>query len=249
MQLAAWYKRKRGMPTLSWRDPIHRHLTEIACVTIIAIYWLISIKTPLNIGVRHVLPTFPFLYILISHGVMKWIRQRSSITFTNWKEAIKGVMSAIFTIVPRYGVALLLVAWLIIGTLSATPYFLSFYNELAGGTSQGYRIAVDSNYDWGQDLKRLADFMDANNIQHLSLDYFGGGIPQYYLGSRVTQWSSSKGQPKGWFAVSSSFRQGAFGTPIDDFTVNPIDTYEWLRPYEPVARAGYSIFIYKLPEE
>src|SRR3989338_4768089 len=72
----------------------------------------------------------------------------------------------------KYGVVCLLLLWLVIDTIIASPHFLSYYNELAGGSRNGWKIAVDSNYDWGQDLKRLADFMDQNNIGKISLEYF-----------------------------------------------------------------------------
>ena len=71
-----------------------------------------------------------------------------------------------------------------LGTLASFPYFLSYYNELAGGSKNGWQVAVDSNYDWGQDLKRLTDFVEKNKIEKIAIDYFGGGNPRYYLGEK-----------------------------------------------------------------
>ena len=232
----------------SCKEAIHNYFVEWSCVTIILVYWLVSIKSPLNIGIRHVLPTFPFFYILISRGVTAWIRKNLIAAPQNWKDIVRNMIAFGFTVLPRYAITALLLFWLVIGTLTVTPHFLSFYNELAGGTSQGWNIAVDSNYDWGQDLKRLNDFVQENNIKKISLDYFGGGVPRYYLGDRVQGWSSPMGQPKGWFAISATFRQGSFGTPTPGFTGSTGQDYAWLKQYSPIARAGYSIFIYKLPE-
>ncbi|MDP3779097.1 MAG: glycosyltransferase family 39 protein [bacterium] len=247
--MASRKKRAQGIQLLSWQEAIRQYFVEWSCVVMIAVYWLISIKSPLNIGIRHVLPTFPFIYILVSVGIMRWMRRHIAVNPTNLKDIVRNIFAFVFSMLPQLVIVTLLIIWLILGTITATPSFLSYYNELAGGTSQGWRIAVDSNYDWGQDLKRLNDFVEANNITHISLDYFGGGVGQYYMGSRVTQWSGAQGQPKGWFAISSTFRQGEFGTPIDGLVrTNPGEHYEWLKQYPPVARAGQSIFIYKLPE-
>ena len=238
-QFFTWRRsRKQHTPgSRSWQDGIQRHIVEWSCVVVIFVYWIVSIKSPLNIGIRHVLPTFPFLYILISRGVVSWIRNTLS-SPRNLKEVFGTIVSFTFKTLPRYAITILLLFWLVAGTLTTTPHFLSFYNELAGGTSEGWKIAVDSNYDWGQDLKRLVDFVQENNIKKIALDYFGGGVPRYYLGDRVEWWSSSRGQPKGWFAISATFRQGTY----------PGEDYLWLKTYPPIARAGYSIFIYKLPE-
>lgn len=35
------------------------------------------------------------------------------------------------------------------------PHYLAYFNELAGGPRNGYQSLVDSNLDWGQDLKEL----------------------------------------------------------------------------------------------
>ncbi len=250
-QLRIWRMRRRKLApdTPSLGESIRRHIVEISCVVMIGVYWFVSIKSPLNIGIRHVLPTFPFIYILVSRGVIGWVHTNFFPRFTSWREAFSTLFAAAFRTLPRYALSLLLIIWFVFGTVTTAPHFLSFYNELAGGTTQGWKIAVDSNYDWGQDLKRLADFVDTNNISHIALDYFGGGVPSYYMKNRQERWWSSRpGQPKGWFAISATYRQGTFGAPAAGFVRDPGDTYEWLKQYTPIARAGYSIFIYKLPE-
>ncbi|MEK7148987.1 MAG: glycosyltransferase family 39 protein [Patescibacteria group bacterium] len=225
---------------------IEQHIVEFSSLTVIAVYWLFSIKSPLNIGIRHVLPTFPFIYLLTSVQIVRWLDENnmhSKDTIVGWfKEAGKMALSYI---AKHYAIAVLLL-WLVLGTLFAFPNYLSYYNELVG-TDNGYRYIDDSNYDWGQDLKRLKDFADDRDIQTIALDYFGGGSPKYYLGDRFVPWQSSRGPAHGWFAISASFLQGATGTPVPGLEIRPEDTYSWLRGQAPVARAGTSIFIYQLP--
>ena len=95
---------------------------------------------------------------------------------------------------------------------------------------------------WQNDLL----VVEKNNIDKIKLDYFGGGSPTYYLKDKFEPWQSTKGQPEpgSWFAVSLSFLQTAQGQPTANFNRNPEDSYSWLQDKKPVARIGYSIFVY-----
>ena len=215
---------------------IRAHIAETAMLIFIIVYWIYSIRSTLNIGVRHVLPTFPFVYILVSHQITRWLQ---SIPPT------PGTVSAKFFHVRWRSVFIAFcLSWTAFSVIFAFPYYLSYFNEFAGGSDTAYRIVADSNYDWGQDLKRLRDYAEENNISHIAVDYFGGGSPLYYLGEKFEPWWSSRGAPEGYFAISATFRQGAFGTWVNEQR-RPEDQYLWLRDKEPIARAGQSIFIYK----
>lgn len=226
---------------------IAAHFPEFSALVFIAIYWAASIQSPLNIGIRHVLPTFPFIYLLISRQIAGIFTGKRSSDPQNWNEWIQSIYETYIASIPRCLLVTVLFVWLATETFFAFPSFLSYYNQLAGGATNGWRIAVDSNYDWGQDMKRLADFVRENNIRKIAVDYFGGGSPSYYLDGRFEPWWPSRGPAHGWFAISASARQGAYGIPTPGFSRKPEDSYEWLKPYEPVARAGRSIFIYRLP--
>ena len=226
---------------------LQNNFTLFAALFFVVFYWLYSMKTPLNIGIRHVLPTFPFIYIAVSRELVGWLRGVISPSPANWREWASSLYRTYIAPIPRYIFVSLLLLWLIIETVLAYPSFLSYYNELAGGTVNGYKIAVDSNYDWGQDLKRLRSYLEKNSIQNIQLDYFGGSQPQYYLGERFEPWWSAKGPASGYFAISATLLQGATQPTAPYFTRKPEDSYSWLAGHEPIGRAGYSIFIYKIP--
>ncbi|MBI2056130.1 MAG: glycosyltransferase family 39 protein [Candidatus Sungbacteria bacterium] len=234
-----------GLPDIG--EWIHSHFTEFSAISFITLYWASSVISPLNIGVRHVLPTFPFIYFLVGKKLAEWVEMHITVNPKNMMSVFLELSRRFIATIPKYGLIALLVLWLIAETIATYPYFLSFYNELAGGTKNGYKIAVDSNYDWGQDLLRLRKFVEENNIETIAVDYFGGSNPKYYLGDKFVPWQSSKGPASGWFAISATFQQGTFGNTAPGFFRGPEDSYIWLQPYEPVARAGTSIFIYKLP--
>lgn len=245
----AFYKFRKSSGSITGRARlwIYNHFAEFSALTFIIFYWLVSIKSPLNIGVRHVLPTFPFIYILVSRQIVEWLKWHETVNPQSWLDWFRNVYQLYIKSIPKYLFVGVLMLWLIGSSVAIFPNYLSYYNELSGGTSEGYKIAVDSNYDWGQDLKRLTDFVRENQIEKISVDYFGGGNPRYYLGGRFEPWWSARGPAHGWFAISGTFLQGAHGKTAPGFIRKPEDSYEWLKGYEPVARAGYSIFIYKLP--
>lgn len=238
-------KQKNFQNFLEW---LKDNFALTAGIIFIAVYWIQSILSPLNIGVRHILPTLPFIYILVSRQL---IRRLFSFEVSEEPKNIWEVLKIIYRHyvrnVPKYLILFAAILWIFSATVFSFPYYLSYYNELAGGTKNGYKYIVDSNYDWGHDLKRLKFFVEKNEIPKIYLDYFGGGSPGYYFGEKFVPWNSAKGAPppNSWFAVSATFLQGARAKPVKGFIVNSEDSYFWLKERTPVNRAGASIFIYK----
>jgi len=241
-------------------DYFTTRFAEFAMLLFIVIYWASSITSNLNIGVRHILPTLPFIYILTAGVVKNWFSIDKLDRFRNFAIKIFIVYQEIAGVSIKAVFLALLLVWYLVGAVFAAPFFLSYFNPLFGGVRGGYQYAVDSNYDWGQDLKRLAQYVEQvnnddshdNDINKIAIDYFGAGNPKYYLGEDMVEyWWSARGNPLNedikWLAVSINGVQGAKGRPAPGFIRKPEDEYRWLaEPYKPYARAGTSIFIYKL---
>ena len=68
----------------------------------------------------------------------------------------------------------------IIGTLRIYPYYLTYFNEIAGGPDRGRYILSDSNIDWGQDMVGLKNYVEQNHIDRIKLSYFGIAHPTAY---------------------------------------------------------------------
>ena len=94
------------------------------------LYFAFSMSSGINIGMRHILPVYPFLYV----GAAAWLSSRP-----NWR--------------PGLAVLAALTALQIAECARITPDYLAFFNELAGGPGRGPEYLVDSNIDWGQDVK------------------------------------------------------------------------------------------------
>jgi hypothetical protein len=209
---------------------ISKYFPEISMLIFLAIYWVLSIKSNLNIGIRHILPTFPFVYVLISGQIKRIFNRIENKKTLGFCVMVLGI----------------LIAWYAVSSLSCFPYYLAYFNELAGGAKNGYKYVVDSNLDWGQDLKRLAKWLDENKIEKIKVDYFGGGDTKYYLGDKYEPWHGNwlLEQAKGnWLAVSATALQSGRGLAAPGFN-QPTGYYRWLNSYEPVAVIGHSIFVY-----
>ena len=210
---------------------VSNHFTEFSMMIFLIIYWLASMTGNLNIGVRHILPSFPFVYILVCLAIKNRIEV---IKKTNLKKMAVFLVSV-------------LLGFYVISSITSFPYYLSYFNEISGGVKNGYKYVVDSNYDWGQDLKRLTKFVEQNKIEKIYIDYFGGSNPKYYLKEKCEYWQGTKSSdefPKNnYLAVSATLLQGGRGNPALNFD-QPTNYYLWLNKYQPITRIGTSIFVY-----
>lgn len=213
------------------RNWVKEHFVEFVFLLWLLIYWGVSLSSNLNIGVRHLLPIFPFVYILVSGGVIALLKTERNILFKLVKYAILAV----------------LVIWQAISVIAIYPHFLTYFNEIVGGPNKGYIYTVDSNLDWGQDLKRLKIWLDEKEIDEIYVDYFGGGDTKYYLGEKFRPWQGywePKKLPKeSYLAVSVSLLQGGKGQPVHGFD-QPVGYYLWLDEQDPIKKIGNSIFVY-----
>src|SRR5262249_48241866 len=122
------------------------------------VYFAAMAATRVNLGLRYILPIYPFLFVLAARV--------GTISFAN----------VLATLLVRLG------AFAAVGLLAASspmvaPHQLAYLNELIGGPDQGHRYLSDSNLDWGQDLKGLKNYMDREGIPVIYLSYFGTAPP------------------------------------------------------------------------
>ncbi|MEK7478441.1 MAG: glycosyltransferase family 39 protein [Patescibacteria group bacterium] len=230
------------------------NFSEFSMIIFIAGYWLYSMNSNLNIGFRHIMPTLPFIYILSAQAIKKLFYIAPPAIPDNLAQRFINMMHKTLNLGTKSIILAGLLIWLITSAVFAGPYYLSRFNELFGGTFNGYKYATDSNFDWGQDLKRLKEFINAENIEKIAVDYFGGGNVKYYLGDKVEDWNSAMGNPLDseikWLAISNYTLQNATAKKADNFNRNSQDEYLWLTPLSgaPNYKAGTSLFIYRLEE-
>jgi hypothetical protein len=96
---------------------------------------LVGAFSRINIGIRHVLPIYMGFSLLAAVAALRLLESG---------DKRRGVHAALA----------LLLGWYAATSLLAHPDYLPYFNLLAG--SQPEKILVDSDLDWGQDMKRLA---------------------------------------------------------------------------------------------
>lgn len=190
------------------------------------LYLAMSMLTGINIGIRHVLPVYPSLYLLAAAGV-SWLLARPGRA-----RLLLGALGL----------------WLAVGTAAVHPHHLAYFNELAGGPKNGARWLLDSNIDWGQDLKTLKRWLDERGVSTVNLAYWGTADPAAYgidyvqlpgltmLPDRPAQ------QPElpGYVAISVN---NLFAAPPEIAAAYR----RWTDRGSLEARVGYSIYVYRVP--
>jgi len=220
------YARPREQAFHEW---LKNHFDKVVLFLWVFIYWAFSINANVNIGIRHLIPVYGFTYILIA-GQLALVYEK-----------IKA-KKLYLTIVG------LICAWFLAETLMVFPYYLTYFNEVAGGPAGGHRYVVDSNLDWGQDLKRLAGWVNTNHVQKISLDYFGWADQSYYLDGKFYWVKQGKYTTKDQFLFDNP--TGGYlavsGTFYTESQANPKHPYGWLNDYQPIVVVGNSIFVWRI---
>ncbi|MCM8795545.1 MAG: glycosyltransferase family 39 protein [Candidatus Omnitrophica bacterium] len=198
---------------LAIKNRIFLHKEQLFLWLLPMIIFLINGFFSFSLHLKYILPIYPFLCIFIGQ-----------------------IVNSDFFRLHLFRLFILgLCLWYLLGTLDIYPHYLAYFNEFVGGPKYGYKYLVDSNLDWGQDLKLLKQYLDRNNISEIKLAYFGTADPDYY---RINYQRLEPFKPtSGWIAISVTYLQGIH-------TLN--GGYDWLKKYEPEVRIGYSIFLYNL---
>jgi hypothetical protein len=115
----------------------------------VVFFMLVSIASMLNLGVRHILPMYPFGIVLAGAAA---------------------ALLAARSMPGRVAVGALLV-FTAVSSLHAYPDYLAYSNEAFGGPSNTWRLVTDSNDDWGQGLKWTKSYLDKHPANDCWFDY------------------------------------------------------------------------------
>lgn len=221
-----------------WRDE------WIVLTPAIAILVLVSSQTGFNRYLRYVLPALPFLYIAVSR-VGQQLQHPRAAQFMN----------------PVPIITIVLLAASVVDSLMVYPNSMSYFNAFAGGPLGGPAHLLDANVDWGQDLLQLKTWLDAHpEARPIHLKYFGYFDPKVIgiealcvpPGPPVDTEPAAQDNPSNPNRVAP--RPGWYAVSVNDFYgyrhySKPNWQYGYFRSLSPVARAGYSIYIYQLSQD
>jgi hypothetical protein len=176
--------------------------------------------TDINLGVRYLLPAYPFVFLLAACPLADRMAGRQ------WL----GIAASVTCLHVAIGAV-------------ATPCHLAYMNALAGPADTRYRWLVDSNLDWGQELGRLHSYLAARGVTTVQLAYFGRVDPELYGIDYVVPRGPLA---HGTFAVSASFVAGRPYFVYDHGRLYgaPADAFAAFRDRQPTAVIGHSLLVY-----
>jgi hypothetical protein len=241
---------------------LRHNIETLSMLFFIFLYAYISITGNLNIGFRHLFPILPFAYILTAKVIIDFCQKRKNRP----------------TKITLLSITFILASLLVIETISAYPYYMSYFNPIAGGAKKGYNFATDSNADWGQDMKRLRIWIDEyNSCAKIKCDAnskFGCPSNCYSIAKpfptpgksidkiRVDYFGGAdikyyiKDEYIMWYDSKRPLEVGWYAIStnflqgsIYDKTKKDQDSYRWTRNIKPVYQVGTSIFIYYVSVE
>jgi dolichyl-phosphate-mannose-protein mannosyltransferase len=200
---------------------------SLSVLTPPVVYFLFAVLSRYNIGLRHILPIYPFLFVFAGAAASElWKNSNSVGRYAMWGLGI----------------------WYLASCLLTFPNYLPYFNELIAGPRNGHKFLIDSNLDWGQDLKGLKMWMDQNHVSRVRFLYFGTMSPEdygidasYEAGNWFTQDTSDEGQPE-FVVISATLLYGAeiFLPGIERAFA------EKYRARTPVAVIGHSLYVFRL---
>jgi hypothetical protein len=175
-----------------------------------AVYLGFAMSNKINIGVRHLLPMIGLLTV----GMAAVIGSQPRMV--------------------RIG-AWLLCSWLAVTALFAHPDYIKYFNEIAGGKHRGYRYLLDSNLDWGQDVKPLKRYLDEQHIGHIYQYYCGRDVILDYYGISNTRVLADQAR---------QLQQGILVVSVHE-AMSP--DWDWLREsHHPLACVADTFLVYDL---
>lgn len=208
---------------------LHRVREILFLVVPVIFYLLIALTVGMNIGVRHILVVYVFLYALI--GGAAWV---------------------LIEISPKWTVAVvLLVVVHAASSLLAYPNYIAYANELWGGPSQTHKYLTDSNSDWGQQLKSVSQYLEQRGVKECWFVYFAAGVaePSYYgipckpLPTINTLWLNLPidvpTSIDGPVLISASNLSGV------EFGPGPLDPYGQFKSLKPTTVIDRGVFVFE----
>jgi 4-amino-4-deoxy-L-arabinose transferase-like glycosyltransferase len=193
------------------------------------VHFAVAMGSGMNIGVRHILPVYIFLAVLIAGASAK---------------LIAGKRRWVFVVV-----ALLL--FQAISVTRAYPAYIAYANELWGGPSQTHLLLSDSSADWGQQLKSTKRYLDQHGIKDCWFIYFAEGVVDYrYYGIPCKPLPTADSLWVGEAAEAPPAVDGVVLISAGDlsgfeFGAGPLNPYEQFKQLRPTAVIDYGVFVFE----
>ena len=176
----------------------------------------------INLGIRHILPAYIAFSVIAGVG-SQWLWSSSNVA--------RAILAG-------------LLVWFAASSALSHPDYLAYFNILAGREPE--KILVDSDLDWGQDMKRLAARLKELDVQELAFDPFNGAYIEDLQAAHQFPPIlplDPNGPSHGWNAASlTMLKLWRLGT----FRANP-PVGLWTDRIPPTERVGKGVLLWYVP--
>ncbi|HOK55789.1 MAG TPA: glycosyltransferase family 39 protein [bacterium] len=199
------------------------------------IFFIFSSFSKKQIGIRYILPFYALIYIYCGR-----------LCVYHEKIKIKPVFKKVILII--------LIFWYAFSSFKIHPHYLAYFNEIAGGPENGWKHLIDSNIDWGQDLKGLKEYLQKEGKPEIMLNYFGSILPETYgIVYEPFFYPLFLNLPQQYYRLNSEFPQKEYlvisVNYLQGLVYNDHNIFNWLKEIKPRIKIGYSIFVYDITED
>jgi len=184
--------------------------------------WLgFAMTSKINIGMRHVLPAYAFMFILAGAAVKALPRRR-------WWTAL----------------IVALICWQGINAIRTYPDYIPYFNEAAGGPGAGIRYFADSDVDWGQELLAFRRFMEERDTRRGAAYGLATPAPDIYGIPVIGQLAPPTREDPVYLALGARDYAEIMFKETEEYTVSR----EFLKRQERVAHLGNALFVFRVTE-
>jgi len=202
---------------------------ELAFILIPSTFYLfVAIQAGIDIGARHILPVYAFLFILAAGGITALASSSK-----RWAYLGAGLILAH-----------------IVSALCVFPDYIAYANEAWGGPKNVHNLFSDANVDWAQQLIQVKEWQDRHPGDECWFAYFARpeidpavyGIRCHAMPTADTGWlGGSEIVPQvinGYVLISAGDLSGC------EWASGRMNPYAIFQPLKPVEMIDYGVLVY-----
>jgi len=192
-------------------------------------YLLVAILAGMNIGARHLLPFYAYLFVIAGAGAAAL-----AASSRRW-----------------FAVCAVLVGAHVVSSLAAFPNYIPYANEAWGGAANAHNLLSDANVDWGQQLFQVKAWQDRHPAEECWFAYFAFpevnsetyGIRCHHLPTIDTYWLGGADNIPPVVDGSVLLSAGDLsGCEWPAASLNPYDAFCRMKPAETI---DHAVMIYR----
>jgi hypothetical protein len=215
-----------------WRIS-RRDIKFLVLVLPVVIYSIFAMLAAINIGIRHLLPIFPFCFILGGALLERLLNVRKNRSFA---------LASVIIILTLCSVE----------AVRAYPNYIPYMNQLASSHPHWMYLS-DSNVEWGDDTAALADYLKAKGETRVRAAFLGGPVTLPLYGVKYVDLLSPPEvhlEDTRYVALGASYLNGSTVPGWSEGSGRETATqrhnyFESYREREPEAVFGNSIYLYR----